>query len=250
MSCLQGKTIVLTRAGHQVAGLAGLLASRGATVLSIPIIAIAPPLSWDAVDASLGSLDQYDWIVFTSVNAVTAVWDRLDHLGVMAPTGMRTAAVGSATAAELSTRGVPAPLLPGTYRGDALAQAIPGLDGARVLLPRGDLARDATVEAFQAAGAVVQTLTVYRTVPAAIEPAARGLLREGVDVITFTAPSTVRNFAAALGDELAAVLGRTVVACIGPVTAEAIRDLTMTEPLLPLEATSAALVAALEEHFS
>ena len=250
MSGLRGRTVVVTRAGHQAGALADLLTARGATVLPIPTIAIAPPVEWEAVDAALAALDGYDWIVFTSANAVAAVWERLGHLGVVLPAGLRTAAVGPPTAAALAARGAAVPVLPATFQGDLLAGVMPDLAGARVLLPRGDLARDATVEALEAAGALVERLTVYRTIPVEVAPADRALLREGVDAITFTAPSTVRNFAAAMGGEVSAVLGGTLVACIGPVTAEAVRELALPEPLQAPEATSASLVAALEAHFS
>jgi uroporphyrinogen-III synthase len=250
MRGLRGRTVVVTRAGHQAGALADLLTARGATVLSIPAIAIVPPVGWEAVDAALRDLDRYDWIVFTSVNAVAAVWRRLKHLDVVLPAGLRTAAVGPATAAALLARGAAAPVIPTRFRGDALAGAMPGLAGARVVLPRGDLARDATVDALEAAHAVVETLIVYRTVPADLAPADRARLREGVDAITFTAPSTVRNFVAAMGREASAVLGGTVVACIGPVTAEAVREMALPEPLQPPEATAASLVATLEAHFS
>lgn len=251
MSGLQGRTVVVTRAGHQAGSLADQLVSRGATVLPIPTIAIVPPTDWAPVDASLRTLDRFDWVVFTSANAVAAVWSRLEPLGIALPVALRVAAVGPATAAALEARGVDAPLLPETFQGDALADAIPGLAGSRILLPRGSLGRDATVDALTKAGAEIETVTVYRTVPIAMEPAARAALRRGVDAITFTAPSTVHNFAAALGDDTASVLGETVVACIGPVTADAVRRLACPAPLLvPPEATSSSLVATLEAHFS
>jgi uroporphyrinogen-III synthase len=241
---------VVTRAEHQAGALAELLAARGATVVSIPTIAIVPPAEWEAVDAALAALDRYDWIAFTSANAVAAVWERLGQLGLALPPELRLAAVGPATAAALEARGAVVSACPATFQGDALAGAMPGLPGARVLLPRGNLARDATVEALEDAGARVEALTVYRTVPAEVSPADRALLREGVDAITFTAPSTVRHFAAAIGGELSAVLGGAVVACIGPVTAAAVRELALPELLQSPEATSASLVAALEAHFS
>lgn len=250
MSGLQGRTVVVTRAGHQAGSLADQLVRRGATVESIPTIAIVPPTDWAPVDATLRILDQFDWLVFTSTNAVTAVWSRLEPLGIALPATLRVAAVGPATASALEARGAEAPLLPETFQGDALAGAIPGLAGSRILLPRGNLGRDATVDALTQAGARVDTVTVYHTVPAAITPAARAVLRRGVDAITFTAPSTVHNFAAALGDDTASVLGEAVVACIGPVTAEAVRSLAWPDPLVARKATSAALVTTLEAHFS
>jgi uroporphyrinogen-III synthase len=106
------------------------------------------------------------------------------------------------------------------------------------------------VATLEAAGAVVDPVTVYHTVPAAIDSAHRAALATGVDAITFTSPSTVRNFVAALGPEAVGILRRTVVASIGPVTSEAVTDLGLPAPLEAPEATTTGLVAALEAHFS
>lgn len=250
MSGLRGRTVAVTRAEHQAGPLARLLSACGATVLPVPTIAIQPPHDGTAVDAALASLDRFDWVVFTSANAVSAVWSRLDHLHGTVPPTLHVAAVGPATAEALRSRGVRAPVLPDTFQGDALARAIPGLSGSRVLLPRGNLAREATAEAFRQAGAAVETVTVYRTVPVPIAPATLAVLREGVDAITFTSPSTARHFLTALGDEARLILRSTVVACLGPVTAEAVRALGITDLLVAPEATSAALVHHLEAHFA
>lgn len=249
MSSLAGRTVVVTRAAHQVSALARLLSRRGAAVVAVPTITIAPPADWERADAVLRDVAQYDWLVCTSANAVQAIWSRLALLGVRIPEGLGVAAVGPATAAALADRGVRGVVLPEVFRGDAMAGAIPEIAGTRVLLPRGDLARDATVEAMAAAGAHVDTVTVYQTIPAPIEPEALATLREGVDAITFTAPSTVRSFTAALGTDARDLLRATVVACIGPVTASAIRALGLPEPLVATEATAVALVEALEAHF-
>lgn len=243
---LEGKTIVVTRAEHQAGSLVEALAARGARVIAMPTIAIEPVDDWAPVDAALRRLHDYDWLVFTSANGVNAVWSRLDALGLSLPSALRVAAVGPPTGAALEARGVRAPALPMTFRGDALAAAIPGIAGARVLLPRGDIARESTVDALQAAGAIVDQLTVYRTLPAVIDPAHRAALAGGIDAITFTSPSTVRNFALAVGPAAVGILQRAVVACIGPVTAEAVTSLGLPAPLQAPEATTTGLVAALE----
>ncbi len=249
MSGLLGKTVVVTRAAHQAGPLIEALTVRGARVIAMPAIAIRPVADWTTLDAVLGALHRFDWIVFTSANAVAAVWSRLGVLGLSLPPTLRVAAVGPPTAAALAAHDVVGPVLPMTFRGEALADAMPGLTGARVLLPRGDLGRASTVAALEAAGAVVEPVTVYHTMPAGIDPVHRTALMGGVDAITFTSPSTVRNFVVALGPEAIPLLQRTLVACIGPVTAEAVTDLALPVPLQPAEATAAALVAALEAHF-
>jgi uroporphyrinogen-III synthase len=216
----------------------------------MPTITILPVADWSAVDAALRNLGRYDWVVFTSSNAVEAFFSRLDQLSLRLPPAIRVAAVGPPTAAALAARGASGAVLPMTFRGEALAAVMPGIAGARLLLPRGDLSREATVATLEAAGAVVDPVTVYHTVPAAIDSAHRAALATGVDAITFTSPSTVRNFVAALGPEAVGVLRRTVVASIGPVTSEAVTDLGLPAPLEAPEATTTGLVAALEAHFS
>lgn len=250
MSGLAGRTVVVTRAEHQARGLTEALRQRGARVVAMPTIAIRMVDDWAPLDAALRALDRYDWVVFTSSNAVTAFFTRLEALGLAWPGTTRIAAVGPPTAAALAARGAPDAVLPMTFRGEALAQAMPGVSGTRILLPRGDLGREATVTTLEAAGAVVDPVTVYHTEPATVDPSDRAALAGGVDAVTFTSPSTVRNFVAALGPEAVAVLRRTVVACIGPVTAEAVRELALPAPLEAPEATTAGLVAALEAHFS
>lgn len=250
MTALEGKTIVVTRAEHQAGPLVEALTARGARVIAMPTITIAPVEDWGPVDAALRRLPKYDWLVFTSANGVNAVWARLDALGVALPASLRVAAVGPPTAAALEARGVHGPALPMTFRGDALAAAISGIAGARVLLPRGDIARESTVDALQAAGAIVDQVTVYRTLPAPIDPAHRAALARGIDAITFTSPSTVRNFALAIGPAALGILQRAVVACIGPVTAEAVTNLGLPAPLQASEATATGLVAALEARLA
>jgi uroporphyrinogen-III synthase len=250
VTTLQGRTIVVTRAIHQAAPLVDALEQRGARVLAISTIAIAPVDDVDHIDATLGELKSFDWIVFTSANAVDATFARLSTLGKVLPSGLGVAAVGPSTAQALIDRGVTAPHLPMTFGGEQLAAALPSLAGKRVLMPRGDIARAATLRAFEEAGASVVPLTVYRNVPCEMSAGDRAALAGTIDAITFTSPSTARGLADALGPDVHALLRRTVAACIGPTTAAALQAFGIANPLVSREATTASLVAALEERFA
>lgn len=250
MTTLLGKRIVVTRAEQQAGTLVEELIARGAQVIAMPTIAIEFVEDWAQADDALGRLDRFDWLVFTSANGVRAVWTRLDMLGLALPRSLRVAAVGAPTAQALAVHGVTDAVLPMSFRGDQLAAAIPGLAGKRVLLPQGDIARESTVASLEDAGALVEQVTVYRTLPAPIDPAHRAVFDRGVDAITFTSPSTVRNFALSIGPGAVAILRRLVVACIGPVTAEAVMALGLPAPLQAPEATAAGLVAALEARLA
>jgi uroporphyrinogen-III synthase len=123
--------------------------------------------------------------------------------------------------------------------------ALGDVRGRLVLLPRTDIAREETPGALRAAGALVDDIVFYRTVPAPLDPAARAELDAGIDILTFTSPSTVEAFRAALGPAAEILAARATIACIGPVTAEAVREAGWPVHVLPAEYTTAALVAAL-----
>lgn len=249
MKGLDGRTVVVTRARGQHQELAGLLEAEGAVPLLFPTIAFRPARDLATLDAALRDVHHYDWLVFTSANAVSHVWDRFAALGVAIPPTARLAAVGPATARALAERGLPVSAIPDAHRGAAVAGALGELAGRRVLLPRADIGREETLDALRAAGAEVVAVTAYHTVPA--EPDAAGLaaLRSGVDAVTFTSPSTVHHFVALLNDEAAVLLRRTTVACIGPTTADAVTALGLTRPLMAPSASASGLVAALAGHF-
>jgi uroporphyrinogen III methyltransferase/synthase len=242
---------VITRSRAQAAPFAQALEARGAIPVFFPTIEIRPLDDCALLDRVLGRPDRYDWIVFTSVNAVTEVWERLSVLGRTALTSSgRIAAVGPATAAALVERGAQIGAMPSDFRGAAIAGALGALTGRRVLLPRADIGREETTDALRQAGAVVDEVVAYHTTPATPDPAGLATLRRGVDAVTFTAPSTVRNFLTLVGPDARDLLARTLVACIGPVTAAQVVALGLTPPLEAPEATSTAILDVLETHFS
>lgn len=250
MSALAGRVVVVTRPREQARGLCDALEGRGARTVLFPTIAPRPLADPGRVDAVVGGLAAYAWIVFTSANAVRFFGERLDAAGAALPPGVRVAAVGPATARALAGRGLPVHAVPEEFRGGRVAEALGAVAGRHVLLPRADLGREETVEALRARGAVVHDLTVYHTAPAAPDPEGRRALDAGVDAVTFTSPSAARNFATLLGDRAIPLLHGTVVACIGPSTADAVRALGVAVQVQPDVYTVPSLVAALEAHFA
>jgi uroporphyrinogen-III synthase len=251
MNGLRGKSVVITRARAQAMPFAQALAARGAVPVLFPTIDIRPLDDCGALDRALEGAGQYAWIVFTSSNAVTAVWDRLAALGLgTIPGPGRIAAVGPATAAALAGRGAEVGAMPPDYRGAAIAATLGRLAGLRVLVPRADLGREETAETLREAGAVVEEVVAYHTTPAAPDPGGLAALRGGVDAVTFTSPSTVRNFVTLVGPDARDLLARSLVACIGPVTAAAVTGLGLAPPLQAPHSTAEALLDVLEDHFA
>ncbi len=123
------------------------------------------------------------------------------------------------------------------------------MSGQRVLLPRAEIARKALFDALVKAGAFPEEIAVYRTLPGKPGAEAWAELEKGVDVATFTSSSTVRNFAALLGERVGTVLDRAVIACIGPITAETAREYGWRVQITAEEYTVDGLVAALLEYY-
>jgi uroporphyrinogen-III synthase len=257
-SSLTGKRIVITRPKAQAAALADKLAALGAEPIIFPTIQIAPVDDYAPLDAALGQLGQYQWIVFTSANAVAIFWERLGgHLPATVPVAaaspiwpapLQFAAVGPATARALEKRGASAKFVPDEYVAEALAAGLGDVAGQRILLPHAELAREALAAELRRRGATVDEIAIYRTLPAAPDPAGLAELRRGVDAITFTSASAARNFALMAGG--AAFAGSpAIVACIGPVTAAAARQSGLPVDVVAAEYTFDGLVAALAKHF-
>jgi uroporphyrinogen-III synthase len=251
MSGLEGRSVVITRSRGQATSFAHALAARGAIPILFPTIEIRPLDDCSELDDAVARLDQYSWIVFTSANTVSAVFDRLQTLGrANPPSTLRIAAVGPATGAELVERGAGIDAMPATFRGAAIADALGRLDNQRVLLPRADIGREETGDALRAAGAVVDEVIAYQTVIPESDRFGLTALRAGVDAVTFTSPSTVHNFVSLVGPDSSKLLARSVLACIGPVTAAAVTDLGLGQPLQAHHSTSEGLLEILESHFA
>lgn len=248
MSWLDGKRVVITRALDQSASLLAELEARGAEPVCFPTIATEPVEESAEIDAALRALATYAWVVFTSVNGVRYFLDRWDAGRTPWPAAVRVAAVGTATARVLGARGVEVDAMPDEFVGEAVPAVMGDLARRRVLLPRGDVGRDAIVNALAECGAEVHDLTVYRTTLAAPDAAAYAELERGADAVTFTSPSTLRNFLTLAGDRVRTLLDQAVVACVGPVTTEAARAEGVRVDVQPEEYTTAAMVEALDRY--
>jgi uroporphyrinogen III methyltransferase/synthase len=258
---LFGKRVLITRPRDQAAEMVDRLAILGAETIEAPMIRIVPPEDLEPLRRAVDEVDAFDWIVFTSANSVESFMAVLleGSRDVRALSGPRICAVGSGTAERLGRYGVKADLVPEEFRGEAVVTALAAsetLAGLRVLVPRADIGRDVIAEGLRTAGAVVTDVVAYRTV---LEDAQqdegpdvyRMLLDEAIDVVTFTSPSAVRNFASIYGKEQTVdLLAHTVVAAIGPVTTEAATQLGLIVSVQPATSTVPALVNAIAAHMS
>ncbi len=261
---LFGRSIVVTRAREQAAELVERLEALGAGILPVPAIAIGAPPSFAPLDDALGRLDEYRWVVFTSVNGVDGFFRRLRETGgdVRRLAGARLAAIGPETARALAHAHLRADLVPAEFRAEALIDAMGDerLAGCRVLLPRAAVARDVLPAALRARGAVVDDVPVYAVHAPVVETSEvrRRLRDRTVDLLTFASSVTVRHFVDLVGAEIVreAVArpdprtGRRVhVGCIGPVTAGTARELGLPVDILPATYTIPAFTDAIIAYF-
>ncbi len=227
---LRGKRILITRAREQSSSLQQLLEQAGAHVIAIPAIEIVPPDSFESLDLALYQLADYDWLIFTSVNAVNAMYRRAQELNITlnAPTTLSIAAIGSATANALRTAGLPVHLVPPIAVAESLAEALlPIVAGKRILLLRAKEGRDVLPDALTAAGANVTIAVSYMTtIPEASVEQLRRLAKDlsgSIDAITFTSASSVHNLAT-LADKAGFPLEAFCKVSIGPITTAALAE--------------------------
>jgi len=247
---LFGRRVLVTRSRQQASVLSKSLAAQGAEAVELPTIDIAPVADPAELDAALGRLAGYAWVVFTSTNGVTAVFDRLAaaNRDARAFGGVRVGAIGPATAASLANHGITADFVPDTYTTEAVAAgfAALGLRGAKVLLPSADIATDTLSSGLHSLGADLDEVDAYRTVvPAGAAKRAKELLASGgIDTATFTSSSTVRNLVDLLDGEVSLLDGVQIVS-IGPVTSATARELGLRVDMEAEEHTVAGVVDAL-----
>jgi uroporphyrinogen III methyltransferase / synthase len=258
---LFGKRVLVTRPREQAAELVDMLTALGAESIEAPMIRMAPPEDPDPLLRAASNPDAFDWIIFTSANAVDAFMTALldGERDVRALKGPSICTSGTATADKLATYAIKADLIPREFRADAVVAsllALGSMAGVRVLLPRADIGREVIAEQLREAGADVTEVIAYRTI---LEDAQRegdpdiyGMLLDGrIDVATFTSPSAIRNFAKIYGaDQVADLLKNAVVATIGPVTADAARQLGIPVTIQPKTYTVPALVDAIAAHYA
>ncbi len=243
------RRVLITRPRAQAAAFAAGLKAAGFEPISFPVIEIRPLEDPTELDQALSALAHYDWLIFTSVNGVEVVWERMERLSLPAiPNTLRVAAIGPKTGEALKQRGVTPAFIPDEYVAEAILPGLGDLRGQRVLLPRAEIARRALPEAIRAAGGVVHEIAVYRTLPETAKAEGLDALKAGVDVVTFTSPSTVQNFVKIIrlnGLDPMQLPGKPKIACIGPITREAAQAEGFSVAVVAKEYTTAGLVEAL-----
>ena len=251
---LFGKRVLVTRSRSQASRFCNLLEQAGAKPIELPTIAIGPLDDFSKLDNTLADLSQYDWIIFASANAVESVFERLSILGKDARTLATTTigAIGPATANALSQHGITADFMPSRPVSKAVLEELSSREwkDVSVLLPAADIGRDELDKGLTEMGASVNRLPAYRNVPTdGVDGLAKTAFKNGVDVVTFTSSSTVRNLLEILhGDRTA--LESSFIACIGPVTSATCRELGLRVDLEATEHTVEGLVDALTNHFA
>lgn len=230
---LVGVTVLVTRARAQAARLVSALEGYGADVLAMPVIRLVDPDDWEPADTAISRLDSYDWVVFSSANAVERFMGRVESEGATFPLAsqeartdgqhQRVAAVGPATARRCRAHGIEPDYIPDEAIAEGLIEGFENLglgDGARVLIPRALRAREVLPEALRARGVIVDVVPVYRTLNAEPDPAIAARIASGeVQCVTFTSPSTVRGFFEGLSSAgIDVPVESMVFASIGPVT--------------------------------
>lgn len=254
---LYGWRVLVPRAKEQAGPMNARLSTYGAIPQSVPTISMEPPRNPAQMDRAIKGIveGRYQWIVFTSTNAVRAVWDKFSELGLDARSfaGVHLAAVGQKTAEALRDRGMVPELIPHRTKQNAhgLVEIFPeyveDIDPvSRVLLPRADLGTDVLVDGLIERGWEVDDVVAYRTVRAAPPPVeVRDMIKSGgFDAVCFTSASTVKNLVGIAGKPHP----RTIIAAIGPMAAAEAREQGLRVDVVPEVADVPALVDALADH--
>ena len=235
------KRILVTRPRAQADSFVEGLRTAGFEPIYFPVIEIRSIEDNSELDQALVQINKYDWVVFTSVNGVEVVFDRLEKYSSLP----RVAAIGPKTAEALKARGVTPDFIPEEYVAEAILPGLGDLRGKWVLLPRAEIARKALPEAIVKAGGMAHEIAVYKTLPT--QPGAEGLaaLKAGVDVVTLTSPSTVQNFvtiAKQNGLDSLNLPNNPLFACIGPITEQAAKEEGLVNLVVAKEYTTEGLM--------
>jgi uroporphyrinogen-III synthase len=252
---LIGQRILIGRAKHQAGTLSDQVKALGAQVLEIPFIEIRKPQSYRPLDEALVNIQNYDWLILTSVNGVEAVWERVKKLRVPASRlkHLKIAAIGPATKKAIEERGLKVHVVPKQYVAESVVKSLrKRVVAKRVLLARARVARDVIPRELRKAGSTVDVVEAYETVsPKSSRDRLRKALRDPKrcpTIATFTSSSMARNFVVLVGARAAqaAVRKGLRLASIGTVTSGTLRELGLPVHVEARQFTIPGLVRALQ----
>lgn len=244
--------VLVTRPRAQSAVFGEALQQAGFEPVYFPVIEIHPADDFSELDKALAEIERYAWLVFTSVNAVEVVLDRIAGVKHASPhlDHIKVAAIGPKTAESLRLRGIEPFFMPDEFVGEAILPGLGDLRGKWVLLPRAEIARQALPEAIVSAGGLAHEIVVYHTLPAEVNAEGLAALKAGVDWITFTSPSTVQNFSEICrqnGLNPLDLPGQPKIACIGPITEKAAWKEGFTVDMTAAEYTTDGLIEVIRK---
>jgi uroporphyrinogen III methyltransferase/synthase len=248
--------VLITRPLSQSEEFAKRLAEAGFEAVLFPVMEIQSEEDKQALDQALNRLNQYDWVIFTSVNGVrlffNRLWERKLSFPASGTASVKVAAIGPKTASVLQQQGVSVDWMPSEYVAEAILPGLGDVNGKWVLLPRAKIARPALPTAIQKAGGIVHEVALYRTKVVEVDQKSLAVFEQGIDWITFTSPSTVHHFVEILSDHQIdpfRLKGNPKIVCIGPITAQAAQAAGYAVELIAQEYTTSGLVKALLNYY-
>jgi uroporphyrinogen-III synthase len=257
ISALKGKRIVITRAAAQSEAIGKQLSALGALPVILPLVAFAEPEDFALLDEAIAQVEHFDWLIFTSGQAVRAFVGRSKQLnGSLERRGSKVqiATVGPVSAEAVRQARLPVEYVSNIHNGVALAQELgERLQGRTVLLPRSDRANPDLPAALRAHGADVTEVEAYRTLqPSEVDKLNLGRISAGeADAILFFSPSAVQHYAELAGaEQLRKLQDRVVITAVGPVTANALREAGVERMVVAVDTTATSVIQTLEQHFA
>jgi uroporphyrinogen III methyltransferase / synthase len=268
---LSGKTILVTRAAEQASFFRDRLQSLGARVLEMPALEIVAPSNWQGLDEAIAAIDQFDWLILTSANAVDYFFQRLQTQGKdsRALSQVKIAVVGKKTATQLENFGIVPDYIPPNFVADSLITHFPevSLEAKRILFPRVESGgRDVLVQEFRSRRAQLTEVAAYQSIcpPNIPEEIIKAFKQQSIDAVTFASSKTVHHFNRLLTQALeeinpgqteayhsvAELLDSICIASIGPQTSKSCVELFNKVSLEPQEYTLEGLAQEIVTYFS
>ncbi|MDP2209193.1 MAG: uroporphyrinogen-III synthase [Bacteroidota bacterium] len=255
---LTNKTILITRSEDQADDFIELIESRGGKAILFPTIKITDPDDWQECDRAIKALNSFDGIIFTSRNSVEKFIERMNskNIPLSALRSMLFFAVGEKTKSTIEKHNLKCFSVPETYTAENLADNIKtiGVKNKKFLFPRGNLGRDVIIDKLSGYGAEVKSVVVYKTeraIPENLHSIEAELLEGKIDVVTFTSPSTVKNFFSLFSENTKVQFTKqTIFAVIGKVTAEVLRKFGIEPAVIAKPSTIEGMVEGMERNLS
>ncbi|MDQ1328605.1 MAG: uroporphyrinogen methyltransferase / synthase [Candidatus Poribacteria bacterium] len=253
---LSGKRIIITRSLHQAQKMVDLITDLGGEPLTFPTIEIVPPTQSEPMDKSINNIEKYSWLIFTSVNGVSAFLDRMRYLhkDIRSLKDIKICSIGPKTKEELEKHGLVTDYTPESYTSQELSSGLKDIlkAGERILVPRAEIAPDSFSE-LRDMGFDIDEVPAYKTIQGSgnIELVRELFHNRKINILTFSSSSTVINFVEMMkSNNLHELLEGVIIACIGPVTASTASNLGIPVHIVANEYTVEGLITSILDYYS